>query len=372
MFPPRAGFEPDALVFECPGQLARALRSRRRARPGDRHSRPRAEDSSREVREKKLSLSRAALSGGLVRSKTTTVTQQRLCARDRALPPAQPRRPRARALRESRLHYTGLGTRMGKIMTESFQHADAGAATAVAQRALSMTACQAARSQPSSAGPRGSASRTVTIIIERERSCGRGRAPLALAFLQGSCDDEGTCGLRAPDARPACGSDDASDAAKDVAPARRHPGRRGGGAGADTGRRRRAGDAGSDASDRCVRRSVRGCGCGLGCTEVAHIGDSLTAYTIDPLKQAYAKVGISAQVDAYGGRAIIQKLPADPKTAAGSASTSSPPGSRAAGWSRLNQRHGEHRRWRLVHPRPGHRPDDDGPSTPRGEAGVVG
>lgn len=53
---------------------------------------------------------------------------------------------------------------------------------------------------------------------------------------------------------------------------------------------------------------------GVTCKEVAHIGDSLTAYTVDPLTQAYAQVGVSAQIDAYGGRAIKQKLPADPKT----------------------------------------------------------
>lgn len=50
------------------------------------------------------------------------------------------------------------------------------------------------------------------------------------------------------------------------------------------------------------------------CTAVAHIGDSLTAYTMEPLRDAYKAVGLTAQIDAYGGRAILQKLPADPKT----------------------------------------------------------
>lgn len=112
----------------------------------------------------------------------------------------------------------------------------------------------------------------------------------------------------------ACGSDDASDAAKDASlpdatqdVAVEAP--------ADTGVADGPADAGSDASapDAPAEASADA-DAGWGCTEVAHIGDSLTAYTIDPLKQAYAKVGISAQVDAYGGRAIIQKLPADPKT----------------------------------------------------------
>jgi hypothetical protein len=50
------------------------------------------------------------------------------------------------------------------------------------------------------------------------------------------------------------------------------------------------------------------------CAAVAHIGDSLTAYTIEPLRDAYKAVGLTAEIDAYGGRAILQKLPADPKT----------------------------------------------------------
>jgi len=50
------------------------------------------------------------------------------------------------------------------------------------------------------------------------------------------------------------------------------------------------------------------------CRSVAHIGDSLTAYVVAPLKAAYAAVGVKAEVDAYGGRAILQKLSADPKT----------------------------------------------------------
>ena len=50
------------------------------------------------------------------------------------------------------------------------------------------------------------------------------------------------------------------------------------------------------------------------CTLVAHIGDSLTYYTEDDLTAAYLLVGITAQIDAYGGRAIFQKLPDDPRT----------------------------------------------------------
>lgn len=59
-------------------------------------------------------------------------------------------------------------------------------------------------------------------------------------------------------------------------------------------------DAGSDAR--------------VGCTTIAHVGDSLTAYTIEPLRTAYAKVSVTATIDAFGGRAILQKLPDAPKT----------------------------------------------------------
>jgi lysophospholipase L1-like esterase len=50
------------------------------------------------------------------------------------------------------------------------------------------------------------------------------------------------------------------------------------------------------------------------CKSVAHIGDSLTAYTRDALAQAYGAVGVDAEIDAFGGRATLQKLAADPKT----------------------------------------------------------
>lgn len=50
------------------------------------------------------------------------------------------------------------------------------------------------------------------------------------------------------------------------------------------------------------------------CKNVAHIGDSLTAYTRDAIAEAYGAVGVSAEIDAFGGRATLQKLAADPKT----------------------------------------------------------
>ncbi|MBI3205712.1 MAG: hypothetical protein HYZ29_29515 [Myxococcales bacterium] len=114
------GFEPNALVFDCPGQPAHRLaHSEVLALLVATHARE--EDSSREVREKKLSLSRAALSGGLVRSKTTTVTQRGSALETERVLYVLSRTGRGHALlRETRLHYTGLGTRMGKSTTVSF------------------------------------------------------------------------------------------------------------------------------------------------------------------------------------------------------------------------------------------------------------
>ncbi len=50
------------------------------------------------------------------------------------------------------------------------------------------------------------------------------------------------------------------------------------------------------------------------CGSVAHIGDSLTAYTKPSLTAAYQAEGLSVQINAYGGRAILERLPEDPET----------------------------------------------------------
>lgn len=55
------------------------------------------------------------------------------------------------------------------------------------------------------------------------------------------------------------------------------------------------------------------------CTSVAHIGDSLTYYTQPSLTAAYAGVGATVLINAYGGRAIKQKLDEDPMTGLGAA-----------------------------------------------------
>jgi hypothetical protein len=63
-------------------------------------------------------------------------------------------------------------------------------------------------------------------------------------------------------------------------------------------------DAGVAASDAAPRA----------CEQVAHVGDSLTAGTVDGLETAYRTVGAAPRIDAYGGRAVLQKLPDDPRT----------------------------------------------------------
>ncbi len=90
----------------------------------------------------------------------------------------------------------------------------------------------------------------------------------------------------APDAT-ADGASDASDAGSDFPP-----------------------DATLDAPPDVILDAMKPPGCG----SVAHIGDSLSAYSEPSLTSAYASVGLSVQIDAYGGRGIIQKLPADPKS----------------------------------------------------------
>lgn len=48
--------------------------------------------------------------------------------------------------------------------------------------------------------------------------------------------------------------------------------------------------------------------------KLAHVGDSLTAYTTASLKAAYEAQGFEPVIDAGGGRAILQKLPKDSHT----------------------------------------------------------
>lgn len=52
----------------------------------------------------------------------------------------------------------------------------------------------------------------------------------------------------------------------------------------------------------------------VACEKVAHLGDSLTAYTVDALKAAYAAVSIDARIEAYGGRAINEYCCGDDTT----------------------------------------------------------
>lgn len=48
--------------------------------------------------------------------------------------------------------------------------------------------------------------------------------------------------------------------------------------------------------------------------KVAHIGDSLTSAVVPGFREAYKKAGADASIDAFGGRAVLQKYPKDPRT----------------------------------------------------------
>ncbi len=128
----------------------------------------------------------------------------------------------------------------------------------------------------------------------------------------------------------ACGGDDteqttapggsagaSGDASEDSA----HDASQGGGGGANdawsdsAGKAGSAGKGGSPIADGGADAERETAPSGLTtCVSVAHIGDSLTYYTEPSLTAAYALVGATAQINAYGGRAILQKLPDDPMT----------------------------------------------------------
>ena len=81
----------------------------------------RQDETSEEVREKKLSLGRAALTGGLVRSKTSSVTRSATTVETERVLYALDRSGSGHALFcETRLHYSGLGAAMKKSSSESF------------------------------------------------------------------------------------------------------------------------------------------------------------------------------------------------------------------------------------------------------------
>jgi len=78
-------------------------------------------ESTHERTEKKFSLGRAALSGGLVRSKTQTVTERHASQeREPVLYVMHGSGSGHVLLRQARLHYTGLGARLGRSAAENF------------------------------------------------------------------------------------------------------------------------------------------------------------------------------------------------------------------------------------------------------------
>ncbi|MBK7585297.1 MAG: hypothetical protein IPI67_34550 [Myxococcales bacterium] len=110
----------DALSFETPGVGKSTLvYSDVLALLVATHARE--EESTTERSEKKMAVGRALLSGGLIRSKTTTVTERSASLETERVLYVLCKSGTGHAfLRETRLHYTGLGARMGKSTTESF------------------------------------------------------------------------------------------------------------------------------------------------------------------------------------------------------------------------------------------------------------
>lgn len=180
--PKTFGLEPDALVFAAPGQAttrtshADVLALILATHVVD-------QESTQELREKKLSLGRAALTGGLVRSKTTTVTARSATRETERVLFVLHRAGRGHVLlRETRLHYTGLGSRMGKSATESFTTLVGVLRSALPQARFDDRLLKP-RAGSSLRLSRTSSSSSVTTSNERELELGVHL--LAVAFLQG-------------------------------------------------------------------------------------------------------------------------------------------------------------------------------------------
>lgn len=174
-------FEPGVITFETPGAAPM------RVNPEEvlglvvaTHARE--EDSDREVREKKLSLGRAAMTGGLVRSKTKTVTERASTRESERVLYLLNRSGSGHVLlRETRLHYSGLGARKGHSAIESFSTLIA-ALREHAPLAFHDERLLRQRAGGSIQVSRTSTSRTVTTSNEREVDVAVHL--LAVAFLQ--------------------------------------------------------------------------------------------------------------------------------------------------------------------------------------------
>ena len=78
-------------------------------------------ESTRESKKKELSLARIALTGGLMRTKTTTVSEREVSQeRERVLYVMSKRGSGHLLLRETQLRYASLGERLGKSSAENF------------------------------------------------------------------------------------------------------------------------------------------------------------------------------------------------------------------------------------------------------------
>jgi hypothetical protein len=175
-------FEPGALVLERPGSepyplpLGDLLGSFVAVHAQD-------QESTSERREKKLSLGRAVMTGGLVRSRSTTVTERDASRETERVLYLLRRSGSGHALlRETRLHYGGLGPRMGKGTMESFTTL-VGALREAAPQALFDDRLQKPRPTTSFRVTRTSAS--TTAAASNERAVDVAVHLLAVATLQG-------------------------------------------------------------------------------------------------------------------------------------------------------------------------------------------
>ncbi len=113
-------FESDRLVVESPAMAPHAIAYADVMLIAE-ATHAREEEKLEERTESKLSLGRAVLSGGLIRSKSTTVTSRAASEdRERVIYVMHARGGGHVLLRELRLRYGGLGARAGRTVAENF------------------------------------------------------------------------------------------------------------------------------------------------------------------------------------------------------------------------------------------------------------
>jgi hypothetical protein len=139
---------------------------------------------SSEHTEKKFSLGRAALTGGLVMTKSKTVSQRdTVQEREQVLYVMHQSGTGHVILRESRLRYTGLGARIGRSSSENFATTIALLREGAPQARFDDRLLRHRRAAGSIAVAGTSSSRTVTTSNDADADLGA--HILTVAFLQG-------------------------------------------------------------------------------------------------------------------------------------------------------------------------------------------